>query len=191
MNGLKAACWAACHGRGAGAVPRQDCVASRGRRRVQRGLLQKNSRQSGNNKHLFVSDSLSTSSKTLCCVRIILCKKTIYNPRARPIAPTAAVCSSTPRHTVGQIHQKCKETLNWCDFHRYGKLSICELSYLAFLLCGCLGVRGRTLIKSKMLGTKCIFWVSRCLSFFTWRFLNILGCSGPLCAVRPYYLQFA
>ena len=87
MNGLKAACWAACHGRGAGAVPRQDCVASRGRRRVQRGLLQKNSRQSGNNKHLFVSDSLSTSSKTLCCVRIILCRKTIYNPRARPIAP--------------------------------------------------------------------------------------------------------
>ena len=68
--------------------------------------------------------------------------------------------------------------------------SLCELSYLAFLLCRCLGERGRTLIKS-MLGTKCIFWVSRCSSFFTWRFLNILGCSGPLCAVRPYYLQFA
>ena len=151
MNGLKAACWAACHGRGAGAVPR---------RRVQRGLLQKNSRQSGNNKHLFVSDSLSTSSKTLCCVRIILCKKTIYNPRTRPIAPTAAVCSSTPRHTVGQIHQKCKETLNWCDFHRYGKLSICELSYLAFLLCGCPGKKAEHLQNQTCyLVSKCTFLV--------------------------------
>ena len=31
------------------------------------------------------------------------------------------------------------------------------------------------------LGSKCIFWFSKCSSFFTRRFLYILGCSGPRC----------
>ena len=87
MNGLKAAGPPATAVRGAGAVARQDRVAARRGRRVQRGLLQKNSRQSGNNKHLFVSDSLSTSSKTLCCVRIILCRENYLQPPRAPYSP--------------------------------------------------------------------------------------------------------
>ena len=41
--------------------------------------------------------------------------------------------------TEGQIRQKCKETSNWCDCHRYGlwkngTIVIFELSYLEFVV---------------------------------------------------------
>ena len=90
-------------------------------------------------------------------------------------AGTLRRCECDVRCTVGQIHQKCKETSN---------LTILWVkSYLAFLLCGCPGEKGRILIKLKKiyLGSKSIFLSTKCSSLFTWRFLYILVCSGPRC----------
>ena len=71
---------------------------------------------------------------------------------------------------------------------RYGKLVICELSqrllkslwlsYLALLLCGCLG-------EKCYLGSKYKFWYHKYSPFFIRRFLYILGCSGLRCATSP------
>ena len=85
--------------------------------------------------------------------------------------------------TIGQIRQKCKKKL---ILDMILNRNFCHVFYLRILdFSGCLGEKGWTFWKSKMLvGVKrYVFWFLKRSFSFTRRFLYILDCSGPRCAM--------